>query len=214
MILHLVTLFGLSDQVIRPGTTGPDHDPGVDPRQHPPGQADKGCWCCANLAMPGKVVCEDCFIEATWDKDTDNAHIVGLIKQLVNIAYFQANSSSAQGEASYFSRLKTEAENVAGVASDDSLLGFTDDEEAPIFVFSLIHPLIKAVRPALIVDEVEREVLKQKPLFQRAKKENHAFPYFDEFKILFSVEWVQAEKRTSVQNHFSMLYPFFRHQEP
>lgn len=86
----------------------------------------------------------------------------------------------------------------------------SDDEEPEAsagFDFALIEPFIRSVKEAINWEELEETQPKQRKYFPNLKKVPEAFPFIDELEELIKEEWQNPEKKFSLSNRLTKLYP-------
>lgn len=86
----------------------------------------------------------------------------------------------------------------------------SDEEELEAsagFDFSLIGPFAKSVKEAINWEEPGEVQQKQRKYFPNLKKVPQAFPFIEELDELIKEEWQNPEKKISLSNRLTKLYP-------
>lgn len=86
----------------------------------------------------------------------------------------------------------------------------SDDEELEAsagFDILLIGPFVKSVKEAINWEEPEEVQQKQRKYFPNLKRVPEAFPFIDELDELIKEEWQNPEKKISLSNRLTKLYP-------
>ena len=81
------------------------------------------------------------------------------------------------------------------------------DDYSVGFDYALVSPLIKAVKETLKLEDTAAPPEKQRKLFKQLGKERSNFPRPSELKDVFEEEWSKGDKKVSMSNKTSKLYP-------
>ncbi|XP_073485058.1 LOW QUALITY PROTEIN: uncharacterized protein [Aquarana catesbeiana] len=92
---------------------------------------------------------------------------------------------------------------------EDTLSGdVTPEEDIGGFDFSMVSLLIKAIKEALKWEDPSTPPAKQKKFFKHLGKERSNFPLLSELKDIINEEGSRTDKKSSMSNKTSRLYPF------
>lgn len=156
--------------------------------------------------MPGKLVCPSCLSEATQGQTAPPLDLASVIKQSVR---------DCMKELSVPDRPSTSTQPQPAIphahASSDS-----EGSEAPReaddmgqsgFDFTLVDPFVQAVKEAIGWVEPAEEPANVRKFFPHLKKATTFLPFMDEIQDIIREEWKKPEKKPSLHNRLSKLYP-------
>ena len=157
-------------------------------------------------ALPGKLACGQCFLEATAEKQVSTSSIKDLIKESIReLATAQSTSSPPSPSAE---------QEIAGPSTpypgeeglDEDLV--SNEEEISAFDFGLVEPFVRAVKDAIQWEEEGLEPpSKTKKYFPHLAKKVSNFPLMEEIKGIILGEWQKVDKRPVAFNRLQKLYP-------
>ncbi|XP_068105319.1 solute carrier family 2, facilitated glucose transporter member 6 isoform X2 [Hyperolius riggenbachi] len=155
-------------------------------------QPSKQCWACDKPAFTDKRLCQDCFKESSREREQESSEALELIRQAVR-EEMEKERQSSTGELS------------------QTLVQAMDEEEVPAgFDFAMIPRFIDAIKEAIEWEENECETpAEDKPgkYYPHLQKKGPTFPFMLEIKRLIKDEWESPEKKPSLLNKWSKLYP-------
>ncbi|KAM8930089.1 uncharacterized protein RCH25_006001 [Pelodytes ibericus] len=168
------------------------------------------CEACNDKVLPGERLCLACLKAAAGHAEPD-PDVLSYIRQAVSEGLRQSERAKKR-------RRSFSPEEYADLSSDEYIppvfeqdeLSSQDEEygASPVFIDSVkIEALIKAVRNTLELNDKREEEPASSKHFADLRS-NPTFPLHETIEDLIKQEWKKAEKRISIQGHFSKLYPF------
>lgn len=175
----------------------------------------RACWGCGTRVPEGKSLCDRCYARAVREKETETQHLESLVKRVVQQSLKELDSPHTLSQSTVLSGPPAdEAREDPGTSqpyaasldsSDDDL---REEEEIGGFDFNMVSPLIKAIKEALKWEDPATPPAKQKKFFKHLGKERSNFPLLSELKDIIDEEWSKTDRKSSMVNKTSRLYPF------
>lgn len=162
---------------------------------------------CGKQALPDKLVCGQCLLEATGDKEREKLESMESIKRMIKdsireLALSQDQATPPADEAAV--NTPNPQPDTEVISESDSDVG---EENASAFDFALVEPFINAVKDAIQWEEDPEPPSKAKKYFPHLKKKLSTFPLMEEIKEVVTDEWQKVDKRPLAYNRFLKLYP-------
>ena len=161
------------------------------------------CWVCGRKALPGKLACGQCFLEATAERQGSSSSIKDLIKESIReLATVQSTPASPPADQEVAGTSTSHPEG--SISEDESIL---NEEEPSTFDFGLVEPFVVAVKDAIQWEEDPEPPSKTKKYFPHLTKKVSNFPLMEEIKGVIVGEWQKVDKRPVAFNGLQKLYP-------